>query len=345
MVVLYLILSLLFLSAPRALAAEPVKQVRMITRALGDSIVIYEIGEKLGFYAEEGFKLEVILAKVSTGTQAVLGDSADYVNHGSIIPAILRGVPMRVLLVDTDKPTAYIVTSPSISTFKDLIGKTIAIEDFNGANALMVRDTLLANGIPLNSVTLRVLGPPPFRLQGLLSGAVDAAPLNFLQSRQAQQQGFRVLAYTGDFTSDIQVTAATATKKIQTSPNEVYRFIKATLKAQLFFLENPNDEAFKFYADVNKLRDPIQGRDVYNARLKRSSELVRIGRVSDDTVVQTIERVREQLKLAGTPLKTERPIGIDELVDFSFAKRAYEEIKAEGWDKKKYLYRHGKTKP
>ena len=247
---------------------------------------------------------------------------------------------MRVLLVDTDKPTAYIVTSPSIASFKDLIGKTIAIEDFNGANALMVRDTLVANGIPLHSVSLRVLGPPPYRLQGLLSGAVDAAPLNFLQSRQAQQQGFRILAYTGDFTSDIQVTAATATKKIQTSPNEVYRFVKATLKAQLFFFENPNDEAFKFYVDVNKLRDPIQARDVYNARLKRSSQLVRIGRVSDETVVQTIERVREQLKMAGTPLKTERSIPIDELVDFSFAKRAYEEIKTEGWDKKKYLYRY-----
>lgn len=338
-----LLLSILFLAASGSLGAEPIK-LRMITRALGDSIVIYEIGEKLGFYAEEGLKLETILAKVSTGTQAVLGDSADYVNHGSIVPAILRGVPMRVLLVDTDKPTAYIVTAPSIVSFKDLIGKTIAIEDFNGANALMVRDTLVANGIPLHSVNLRVLGPPPYRLQGLLSGAVDAAPLNFLQSREAQQQGFRILAYTGDFTSDIQVTAATATKKIQTSPHEVYKFVKATLKAQLFFFENPNDEAFRLYIDVNKLRDPSQARDVYNARLKRSSELVRIGRVSDETVVQTIERVKEQLKVAGTPLKGDRPIRIDELVDFSFAKRAYEEIKSEGWDKKKYLYRYVRSK-
>ncbi len=339
-----LVLGVLFFLSSAAFPADSPKQLRMITRALGDSVVIYEIGQKLGFYDEEGLKLEIILAKVSTGTQAVLGDSADYVNHGSIIPTILRGVPMRVLLVDTDKPTAYIVTSPSITSFKDLIGKTIAIEDFNGANALMVRDTLVANGISLHSVNLRVLGPPPYRLQGLLSGAVDAAPLNFLQSRQAQQQGFRILAYTGDFTSDIQVTAATATKKIQTSPNEVYKFVKATLKAQMFFLENPNDEAFRFYVDINKLRDPTQAREVYNARLKRSSELVRIGRVSDETVLQTIERVREQLKLAGTPLKGDRPIRIDDLVDFSFAKRAYEEIKADGWDKKKYSYRYTKGK-
>ena len=62
----------------------------------------------------------------------------------------------------------------------------------------MVRDTVVANGVSLNSVNLRVLGPPPYRRQGLLSGAVDAAPLNFLQSRQAAQQGFRILPHTGD---------------------------------------------------------------------------------------------------------------------------------------------------
>jgi ABC-type nitrate/sulfonate/bicarbonate transport system substrate-binding protein len=245
-----------------------------------------------------------------------------------------------VLLVDSDKPTAYLVTSPKISSFKDLIGKTIAIQDFAGADALMVRDTLVANGVPLNRVSLRTLGPPPFRLQALLGGAVDAAPLNFLLSRQAQERGFKVLAYTGDYTSDIQATAAGSLKAIQNSPNEVYRFIKATLKAQLFFFENPNDAAFKFYTEVNKLTDPILARDAYQARLRRSSDIVRVGRVSQQALIQAIDRLREQLKLAGTPLSEDTALSPDELVDFSFARRAYNEIQAEGWDSKKYQYRY-----
>ena len=60
--------------------------------------------------------------------------------------------------------------------------------------------------------------------------------------------------------------------------------------------------------------------------------------------MQTIDRVREQLKLAGTPLKTERALTVDDLVDFSFAKRAYDEIKSEGWDRKKYQYQYSAPK-
>lgn len=76
-----------------SLGAESLKTVRVMTRALSDSIVIYEIGNRLGFYREEGFDIEIILAKIITAVQAVLGGSADHVNHRSAVPAIMRGVP------------------------------------------------------------------------------------------------------------------------------------------------------------------------------------------------------------------------------------------------------------
>ena len=42
------------------------------------------------------------------------------------------------------------------------------------------------------------------------------------------------------------------------------------------------------------------------------------------------------MALAGRPLKIEGRA--DDVYDFSFAKRAHDEIKAEGWDAKKYHY-------
>ena len=42
------------------------------------------------------------------------------------------------------------------------------------------------------------------------------------------------------------------------------------------------------------------------------------------------------MALAGRPLKIEGRA--EDVYDFSFAKRAHEEIKAEGWDAKKYRY-------
>ncbi|HWO42395.1 MAG TPA: ABC transporter substrate-binding protein, partial [Candidatus Eisenbacteria bacterium] len=140
--------------------AEASKVVRMMTRALGDSTVIYEIGQRLGFYQEEGFRLELILTKISTATQALLAGNADYLNHGSAIPVILRGMPLKVLLVDSDRPPHFIVTTPEINSFQDIMGKVFAIDDHAGASGLVVREVLAQNDVPLDKVHFRVLGPP-----------------------------------------------------------------------------------------------------------------------------------------------------------------------------------------
>ena len=320
------------------LSAQSIKTVRLMSRAPGTSVLIYEIGNKLGFYREAGIYVEPVIARISTSAQAVMGGSATYINHGSTVPAILRGVPFRVLLVDADRPPHYIVTSSKISNFKELIGKKIAVDDFAGASAMMVRDTLVANGIPVSKVSLRILGPPPVRFQALLAGAVDAAPLNFLMSRKLEKEGFRILAYTGDYTSDVQLTAAAEVKKIQKSPKEIYKFVKASLKAQIFMFENPNDDAYKIFLEATRLADGKLARDTFQARLKRSSELVRIGRLSEEAMIETINRVKKQLELGGVPLKAGKTVKPTDVFDLSFAKRAYKELKAEGWDPKKVRY-------
>lgn len=318
--------------------AQGLKTVRMMTRAVGQNLIIYEIGERLGFYRQEGLKTEIILARLSTGTQAVLGGSADYVNHGSAIGAILRGLPMRVLLVDADKPPFFIVVRSGISTMKDLIGKTVGIDDFAGAAGMLVRSTISKSGLPVEKVNLRVIGPPPFRLQALLSGLVDAAPLNFIMSKTAQQQGFRILVYTGDFASDVQLTAAAPIKNMQNSQDEIYRFIKASLKAQLFFFENPGDEAFKFFVELEKYTEGQSAKDAWEARLMRTSETARAGVLEQPTILETINQWTEQLKLGGAPLKTDGKFRSEDVYDFSMAKRAYNDLKSEGFDTKRYRY-------
>jgi ABC-type nitrate/sulfonate/bicarbonate transport system substrate-binding protein len=319
-------------------AAETSKTVQMMTRALGDSTVIYEIGQRLGFYQEEGFKLELILAKISTATQALLAGNADYLNHGSAIPVILRGMPLKVLLVDSDRPPHFIVTAPQINSFQDIAGKVFAIDDHAGASALVVREVLAKNSVPLEKVNFRVLGPPPLRLQALLSGVVHAAPLNFVMATKAKSQGFKILAYTGDFTSDVQLSVAAPVVKMQAAKDEIYRFVRATLKAQMFFFENPSDEAFKFYMEVNDLTDQTVAREAWQVRMKRTSETARLGLLTQQTMEEQKNRLVEQLKLGGAPLEKAKFIRAEEAYDFSFARQAYAELKAAGWQTSKYRW-------
>jgi hypothetical protein len=48
--------------------------------------------------------------------------------------------------------------------------------------------------------------------------------------------------------------------------------------------------------------------------------------------------VQRQLELGGAPLKSKTALKPGDVQDFSFAKRAYDEIQNEGWNSAKYRY-------
>ena len=105
------------------LAAENLKTIRIASKAPGESLVPYVISQRLGFYRDEGLEVEVIVTRGTVTTQVVLGGAVDYSNGGSI-PAMLGGARLRILLISSDKPSQYLVSSPKITAIKQLTGKS-----------------------------------------------------------------------------------------------------------------------------------------------------------------------------------------------------------------------------
>ena len=318
------------------LAADNLKKIRIASKAPGESLVPYVISQRLGFYREEGMDVEVIVTRGTVTTQVVLSGAVDYSNGGSI-PAMLGGARLKILLVSSDKPSQYLVSSPKITSVKQLSGKNVAISDSAGNSTLILRDLLVKNGVPYEKVQMRAVGEPSVRFGALLAGTVDATLMSYGQAKQAEAKGFRILAYSGDFVSSLSANLETSDDKIQGSPDEVYRVVKATLKGQLFFHNNP-PEATKFVMEVLGLSNFDQAREIWSDRTKQSSDLAKIGRASEETMTVNIERVREQMRMVGAAQKLKGSISLDQVYDFSFAKRAYEELKAKKFDPKRYEY-------
>lgn len=326
----------MWMATQPVLAAETLKKIRIASKAPGESLVPYVISERFGFYREEGMEVEVIVTRGTITTQVVLGGAVDYSNGGSI-PAMLGGARLKILLVSSDKPSQYLVSSPKITSVKQLSGKNVAISDSAGNSTLILRDLLVKNGVPYEKVQMRAVGEPSVRFGALLAGTVDATLMSYGQAKQAEAKGYRILAYTGDFVSALAANLETSDEKIQRSPDEVYRVVKATLKGQLFFHNNAT-EATKFMMEVLRLSDYEQAREIWSERTKQSSELAKIGRASEETMAVNIERVRDQMRMVGGVQKQKGPISLDEVYNFSFAKKAYEELKAAKFDPARYEY-------
>jgi ABC-type nitrate/sulfonate/bicarbonate transport system substrate-binding protein len=280
--------------------------------------------------------VDVIVTRGTVTTQVVVSGAVDYGNGGSI-PAILGGARMKILQVSTDKPSQYLVVSPKITNMKQLNGKTVAISDASGNSTLLFRELLTKNGVAVDTVQMRALGEPSVRLGALLAGTVDATMITIGMARQAQAKGFRILAYSGDYVSSLSANLETSDEKIQSSPDEVYKAVKATLKGQLFYHRNPN-EAAKFIMEALRINDLNEAKEIWRDRDKQASELAKIGRASEEVMTSNIERVREQMRAVGAASRIKGPVTLDQVYDFSFVKKAYDEIRASQWEPMRYEY-------
>ena len=327
---------LIMLGAHSALGAEALKKIRIASKGGGEALVPYVIPQRLGFYREEGLDVDVIVTRGTVTTQVVVSGAVDYSNGGSI-PAILGGAHLKIILVNSDKPAQYLVTSPKIANIKQLSGKAMAISDTSGNSTLILREFLAKNSVAIDSLQLRALGEPAVRLGALLTGAVDATLISYGFAKQAQAKGFHILAYSGDYVSSLSANLETTDDKIQNSPAEVYKVVKATLKGQLFFHRSPS-EATKFVMETLRLTDLNEAREVWQERTKQSSDLAKVGRASEEVMTANVERVREQMRMVGAQTRLKGSIALDQIYDFSFAKRAYEELRASKWDASHYEY-------
>jgi ABC-type nitrate/sulfonate/bicarbonate transport system substrate-binding protein len=317
-------------------AAEALKKVRIASKAPGETLVPYVIPQRLGFYREEGLDVDVIVTRGTVTTQVVVSGAVDYSNGGSI-PAILGGARLKILQISTDKPSQYLVVSPKITNIKQLNGKTIAISDTSGNSTLLFRELLSKNGVAVETVQMRALGEPSVRLGALLGGAVDATMISVGMARQAQAKGFRILAYSGDYVSALSANLEASDDKIQSLPDEVYRVVKATLKGQLYFHRNPNETA-KFIMEVLRINDFNEAKEIWRERDKQVSEVAKTGQASEDVMMVNIERVRDQMRAVGAVTRVKGAVSLDQVYDFSFVKKAYDEIRASKWDPLRYEY-------
>ena len=324
------------LGLPQACGAEALRKVRIASKGGGETLLPYLIPQRLGFYKEEGLDVDVIVTRGTVTTQVVVSGAVDYSNGGSI-PAMLGGARLKILLISTDKPAQYLVTSAKISQPTQLAGKTIAVSDSAGNSTLILRELLAKNGVPIESVQMRSLGEQSMRLGALLGGAVDATLVSYGAAQHAQTKGFRVLAYSGDYVSALSANFESTDDKIQNAPDEVYRVVKATLKGQLFFHRNAN-EATKFVMEVLRLTKVNEAVDFWTERTKQASELAKVGRASDEALATNIDRVRDQMKMVGASSRIKDKLTLDQVYDFSFVKKAYEEIRESKWDPMRYEY-------
>ena len=296
-------------------AQRELKEVRVAYPPSMASVTLMT-GIKQKFFDDEGLRPTLLIITSDLALKSQVVGEIDYTlfGGGSGLLAAAQGLPIKSVHLAHKFADLTLVARPEFKSVAQLRGKKIAISSFSGAVYTSTRAMLSAGGLdPDKDVVMLAMGRENVRLQALFAGSVEATPLPVPLHAVAEDKGYSLLAdIEGKF--EVPFSGLTVTdKKLKENPEEVKKFIRAMVKAGLFFL-NHRSESVALYMDWLKLSKSIAEKG-YARSLKT---------VSPDGLGKE-SAIRTQLELIKKT--TGKEVKQEDVIDFTLLRQVLAEMK------------------
>jgi NitT/TauT family transport system substrate-binding protein len=313
-----LLLAALVALIPFRLSAQEKQLTIGFTNPTGTAALPYVMADKKGFFKKEGVNAVIVIMQNQTVVNGVLSRNLDYgATIANFIGAAKGGLPVRVVMAIMDGLDHVLVASPSIKRVEDLKGKILGISSFGGAPHNELVMILRKYGLnPDKDVIFLQIGGGTTRYTALESGSIHATMLVAPLNKIAREKGFNELV---NFNEILQVPLSGLSvhvDKIKESPDEIVRVIKALLRSVEFIRTNKG-EILVFLEKTRGIKNPAVREGFYADMLGLYS---RTGIVSDETIGNVV-------RLTQATRKTQENISVSDITDWSFAKKANQELK------------------
>jgi NitT/TauT family transport system substrate-binding protein len=215
-----------------------------------DTMWVY--GRDLGYFRDEGLKVEFREGKGSAATsQTVAAGSDDFgidIDGGTFITLAAKGLAATAIMAPVAK-SPMVILSPSKAPLKkpsDMVGKQIAIAAGSGAATLMPV-LLKKNNVPLDKVSLVNMQSSPL-LTTLLTGRVNGVATNIVVQATLKAKGLDTYAMRyADFGLNMPGQyLITSNAYLRAHADVVPRLIRALQNSMQATLTNPEAAAAAF---------------------------------------------------------------------------------------------------
>lgn len=297
-------------------SAFAVDKIRIGFPDLAAPFVPLAIGDKRGFFQEEGLQGEFIRINPAIALQALVGGEIDYYTVlGPGVAAAIRGVPVKLVAAYVPISPTALIARPEIKSVPELKNKTIGLNAYGGALEGMARLMLRHFSIdPDKDVKFLATGPLDSRFgamkQGLTHATLGSPPIDFL----GKKLGFVVLTRAHELFSFPVSGLIASAKKIKERPDEIKRAIKAGIKANRYIRQN-RDGAITVMAEWLKI-DKEMAAATYDSSVKTYSEDLNLPDSGLGLLIDEAKRVT----------KVNREVSLSEVSDLSMLRGAQREL-------------------
>ena len=278
-----------------------------------------------GYFAEEGIEVEPVQAGGGVATPALISGDLQFSGSPSVaISADLKGAHLKAIFVGSDQSGFQLWVQPDIKTLEDLKGKQVAIISRGDTTEIGMRYILAKHNLPDDFLSYTPMGPGVARVAAIMSGnfpgaLIDAGEVNDMEDAHRLGKLHMLI----DLNKEVHMVFggyATSDALIKSDPDLVRRTVRALMKGLAVNRESRADTIAALVKHGSSEDAAAKSYDLFAPTLSPTSV------VSDED--QAFE-----LKLRA------RMLGMDPgkvppssyFFDFSFVKKAAEELKAEGW--------------
>ena len=283
------------------------------------------IAKELGFYQDEGLNIEIIAMPGGLATQAlVAGDLHFSTSSGSSLNASLRGIKLKVVYVNLDRPLYRLWSwRDEIRKVADLRNRGIGVasrgDTMEGAANLLLRK----HGMdPARDVIWIALGTGG-RLTSLLTKNVDSVVLGFSDSHLLQTRNHPVheIANIGKEIKMLYTGLAASEELLIKRQDLARRFIRATVKGREY-LKRYKSQSLALGKKYDRSPDDVRSAD-YDATM----EMMTLDGTED------LETQKSDIDIGRRALGIQKEVMPQEVFDFRFVREVYKELRETGMDR------------
>lgn len=208
----------------------------------------FYMAEEIGYFADAGLDVELLVADGSDQVAAVTSGEMDFGINSADLLLTERAAGAPVVAIATiyqrNPLTLISLAEKSIVVPQDLVGKTVVADMGTGTTELMIEALLSSQQIDPASVT--VVPRTDFTNDALFNGQGDVIDV-FVNDQpiDLEQQGHKLNSIlVADYGIDMYVDVIyTSEQLINEHPEQVERFLSATLRGIQAAIENPEQAA------------------------------------------------------------------------------------------------------
>jgi ABC-type nitrate/sulfonate/bicarbonate transport system substrate-binding protein len=314
---LLLHLGLIILLAGGAGHAQTLQNTRIAYSSSGINYADLFLAKEKGYFREEGLEPQFIQMSSSIAiTAGIAGEVDGQASVGSAIRAILRGMPLRVVVVTLRRPLFWLVVRPEYRSIKDLKGKVLGISTVGGSQHTRAKGMLALGGLdPEKDITAVQINDQTMQLQALVNNSVQITALSPPWVAVARDKfKMNVLASALEKFAGIDSGLAVPLKILQEKPERVKKILRSRAKGNRLFLDNEK-EGSEFLARLYRI-DVKTAVESYRASLPA---FTRTGLPSD-------EEIKEHLAAEAQVLKLSEPVPAGKIFDFGMQREVLREL-------------------